>query len=111
MLDRPTAAAVKLPLPTKRDLFYGGAWNPPKRATYVETISPGSGVSLGQVAEGSAADVDEAVGAAAEAFKTWRLVPPQADTSSQGWDAKSAWKSFLPSPKKRMFTFLYGETP
>jgi betaine-aldehyde dehydrogenase len=77
MLDRPTAAAVKLPLPTKRDLYYGGAWNPPKRATYVETISPGNGMSLGQVADGSAADVDAAVQAAAEAFKTWRLVPPQ----------------------------------
>jgi betaine-aldehyde dehydrogenase len=63
-------------LPTHRDVFYGGAWHAPRAGRYTEFFSPGSGDSLGRVAESSPADVDEAVAAAAAAYEEWRLVPP-----------------------------------
>lgn len=76
MLDRPIEAHQDLPLPRQRDLFYGGGWHVPQAEKYTDNISPASGASLGRVAEASSADIDAAVNAAAEAFKTWRLVPP-----------------------------------
>jgi len=48
-------------LPAHRDLYYGGAWHGPSSGAYFEVTSPGSGESLGQVADASAADVDGAV--------------------------------------------------
>jgi betaine-aldehyde dehydrogenase len=63
-------------LPTHRDVFYGGAWHAPQAGRYTEFFSPGSGDSLGRVAESSPADVDEAVAAASAAYEEWRLVPP-----------------------------------
>ena len=65
-----------LPLPAHRDIYYGGAWHAPMSGDYAETISPGTGGSLGRVANGSAADVDAAVAAAARAFADWRDVAP-----------------------------------
>ena len=38
-------------LPAHLDLFYGGAWHAPKSDRYVDTISPGTGESLGKVAD------------------------------------------------------------
>ena len=63
-------------LPKHRDLFYGGAWRRPLSGAYYELSSPGSGESLGQAADGSAADVDAAVASARKAFHAWRNVPP-----------------------------------
>ena len=63
-------------LPTHRDLYYGGAWHAPRDGKRVGQFSPGSGVSLGEVAEASAADVDLAVAAAKQGFAEWRRVPP-----------------------------------
>jgi len=63
-------------LPTHRELYYGGAWHPPSSGTYFEVTSPGSGESLGRVADASAADVDAAVVAARDAYREWRNVPP-----------------------------------
>jgi betaine-aldehyde dehydrogenase len=62
-------------LPERRDLFYGGAWHKPLGG-YVETISPGTGESLGQVAEANREDVDAAVKAAHAGFKEWRNTKP-----------------------------------
>jgi betaine-aldehyde dehydrogenase len=42
----------------------------------VETINPGTGLSLGKVAEASAEDIDAAVASAKLAFKEWRRVLP-----------------------------------
>ncbi len=74
-----SAASVEpqqLRLPVHRDPYYGGAWQEPKSARYVDTISPGTGESLGQVVDGSAADAEAAIAAAKAAFREWRRVPP-----------------------------------
>jgi betaine-aldehyde dehydrogenase len=65
-----------LALPDHRDLYYGGQWHKPKGARYTETENPGTGESLGKVAEASSEDIDAAVKAAQAAFKEWRRVPP-----------------------------------
>jgi len=43
---------------------------------YYDVSNPGSGESLGQAADGAAADVDAAVESARKAFREWRNVPP-----------------------------------
>ncbi|MGN6700881.1 MAG: aldehyde dehydrogenase family protein [Thermomicrobiales bacterium] len=53
--------------------YIGGKWVG-GQATF-ETHNPATGAHVGAYARGTAADVDAAVSAAAEAFKTWRLVP------------------------------------
>ena len=63
-------------LPTHRDLYYGGAWRAPLSGKYFDVISPGTGESLGRVADGSMADVDAAVESARQAFPAWRDTPP-----------------------------------
>jgi betaine-aldehyde dehydrogenase len=73
----PNAAANDaLPLPNNRGAYYGGAWHEPKTGRYVDTISPGTGQSLGRVADAGADDVDAAVAAAKAAFQHWRNVLP-----------------------------------
>jgi betaine-aldehyde dehydrogenase len=64
------------PLPAHRDLYYGGAWHKPVAGVRVAVTSPGSGTSLGDVAEAGQADVDRAVAAAKVGFAEWRRVPP-----------------------------------
>lgn len=77
-----TAAAKKLSqnlslvLPQHRDCFYDGHWHKPKSGRMVATVSPGTGESLGTVADADAADIDAAVAAAKRAYATWRNVPP-----------------------------------
>lgn len=63
-------------LPTHRDLFYGGQWHKPASGTYFESRSPGSGASLGQIADANPADVDAVANSAAKAFPGWRDTPP-----------------------------------
>jgi betaine-aldehyde dehydrogenase len=65
-----------LRLPEKRDHFYGGAWHAPADGRYVDVRSPSTGESLGRIAEGSAADVDQAIAAANTGFREWRRTPP-----------------------------------
>ena len=61
-------ATPELDLPTHRDIYYGGRWNAPKSGRYFESISPGTGMSLGKVADAGAEDVDAAVLAAQRGF-------------------------------------------
>lgn len=61
-------------LPKQRGLFYGGQWH--QTATSYEVTSPGSGKSLGHVADASDADVDAAVAAARAAYPAWRDTAP-----------------------------------
>src|SRR5947209_17647336 len=65
-----------LKLPVNRGCYYGGAWHTPKSGRDVETINPGTGESLGKVADAGLADVEAAVAAAKTAFKEWRNIPP-----------------------------------
>src|SRR5438477_9598503 len=69
-------AAPPLRLPAHRDPYYGGKWQKPAAGRYVEVTGPGSGASLGKVADGTAADAEAAISAAKAAFAEWRRVPP-----------------------------------
>src|SRR3984885_6406206 len=68
--------AQPLPLPEHRDAFYGGKWHKAKSGRSAAAINPGTGESLGPVAECGSADIDAAVGAAKAAFPAWRDTPP-----------------------------------
>ena len=63
-------------LPSHRDPYYAGKWQKPKVDRYIDTISPGTGESLGKVIDGSVADAEAAIAAAKAAFRDWRRVPP-----------------------------------
>lgn len=63
-------------LPRRRGLYYGGAWHEAEGGARFAVTSPGSGASLGEVADASARDVDAAVAAARKAFPGWRDTPP-----------------------------------
>src|SRR3954468_1856618 len=67
---------AKLTLPVNRGCYYGGAWHAPKSGREADTINPGTGETLGKVADAGVADVDAAVAAAKKAFKQWRNVLP-----------------------------------
>jgi betaine-aldehyde dehydrogenase len=74
--SEPTARIIQPNLPQHRDLYYGGAWHPATGDRRSEVTSPSSGLSLGQVADAGATDVDAAVAAARAGFKVWREVHP-----------------------------------
>lgn len=65
-----------LPLPSQRQLYYGGAWHAPAGGRFSAVTSPGTGESLGQVAEAEVADVHAALAAARQGFLVWRDVAP-----------------------------------
>jgi betaine-aldehyde dehydrogenase len=68
-------AAPPLNLPSHRGPYYAGKWQT-GAGHMVEVTSPGSGESLGQVVDGTAADAEAAIAAARQAFMEWRRVPP-----------------------------------
>ena len=72
----PTATVPAIVLPKNRGAYYGGAWHEPKSGRFVETMNPGTGLSLGKVADAGADDIDAAVAAAKAAFQEWRRVLP-----------------------------------
>src|ERR1041385_8305744 len=75
-MNAPVSITAPLSLPPHRGCYYGGAWHAPPSGRFADTINPGTGESLGKVADGGAADVDAAVAAARAAFKEWRNVLP-----------------------------------
>jgi betaine-aldehyde dehydrogenase len=75
-MNAPVNITATLRLPDNRSCYYGGAWHAPLSGREAETINPGTGESLGMVADAGAADVDAAVAAAKKAFKEWRNVLP-----------------------------------
>ena len=72
----PKATAHAIALPKNRGAYYGGTWHEPKSGRFVETMNPGTGVSLGKVADAGADDIDAAVATAKAAFQEWRRVLP-----------------------------------
>src|SRR5262249_62291939 len=70
------ASAQAVVLPKNRSVYYGGTWHEPRTGHYADTISPGTGQSLGKVAESGADDIDAAVASAKAAFQEWRRVLP-----------------------------------
>jgi betaine-aldehyde dehydrogenase len=71
-----TVKTTPLNLPQQRGAFYGGKWHAPKTGREADTINPGTGQSLGKVADCGAQDIDAAVTAATAAFPAWRDTPP-----------------------------------
>jgi betaine-aldehyde dehydrogenase len=63
-------------LPVHRSLYFGGEWHEPADGGRFEVTSPGSGHSLGFVADATETDIDHAVKVAHAAFAFWRDVPP-----------------------------------
>ncbi len=59
------------------DLFIGGKWITPASGKYFDSINPANGRVLAKVAEAGEKDVDNAVLAAQEAFKSWSKTSPQ----------------------------------
>jgi aldehyde dehydrogenase (NAD+) len=58
--------------------FINGAWQAPAAGTYFDTADPSTGEKLATVAQGSAADVDNAVSAARAALPAWQALTPHA---------------------------------
>ena len=56
--------------------YIGGEWIQSSGSDSLEITNPGTGEILGQVPLSSATDVEQAVSAAKDSFKTWRQVPP-----------------------------------
>src|SRR6476619_3031165 len=69
-------AAQAVVLPKNRGAYYAGEWHEPKAGRFVESINPGTGQSLGKVADSGADDIDAAVASAKTAFAEWRRVLP-----------------------------------
>ncbi len=66
--------APAIPRPTfkdKYDHFIGGKWVKPANGEYFDNISPIDGKPFTKAARGTKEDVDKALDAAHEAFKTW----------------------------------------
>src|SRR6202011_5866263 len=56
--------------------FINGAWQPPAAGQYFDTVDPSTGETLASVAQGSAADINAAVGAARAALPAWQSLTP-----------------------------------
>ncbi|MEM8699654.1 MAG: aldehyde dehydrogenase family protein [Pseudomonadota bacterium] len=56
-----------------RKFYINGAWVDPIQSTDFDVIHPGNEEAIATIALGSAADIDKAVAAAKEAFKTWQF--------------------------------------
>ena len=60
-----------------RDNFIGGAWKPARSGATDPVLEPATGARLDEVASSDAADVDDAVAAAAAAFGEWSNTTPR----------------------------------
>ena len=58
-------------IPTQNHIINGESLSP-SSGQYIDLIDPVSGQIIGKAAAGNDADVDQAVAAAAEAFKSWK---------------------------------------
>jgi aldehyde dehydrogenase (NAD+) len=56
-------------------LFIGGQWHDPVSREWFSTFNPASTQKIAEIAQASAADVDEAVKAARKAFASWSQTP------------------------------------
>ena len=75
MSDISIQAKETLQKPTFKnqyDNFIGGKWVAPVKGEYFDSISPVDGQSFTKVPRSTAEDIDLAIDAATEAFKTWK---------------------------------------
>src|SRR3954447_4471301 len=69
--------AVAVRILVRDKLYIGGEWVEPSGDGTIEVVNPATEEVIGRVPEGTPADVDRAVAAAREAFKTWSVTPMQ----------------------------------
>ena len=55
----------------KRNFYINGSWVPPKNPRDIEVINPATEKNCAVISLGSKEDINDAVLAAKEAFKTW----------------------------------------
>jgi aldehyde dehydrogenase (NAD+) len=81
----PAPETARVEIAPRYEHFIGGRWEPPRAAraggangepAYFATLNPATEQPLAEVAQGSAADVDAAVRAAARALPRWSALPP-----------------------------------
>jgi betaine-aldehyde dehydrogenase len=70
-----TVAVDLSKLPKHRELYYGGGWHSSASGRLTPVSSPSTGDDLGFAADADATDVDRAVLAGHDAFRTWRGTP------------------------------------
>jgi aldehyde dehydrogenase len=72
----PATSAVKRPsFKEKYEHYIGGEWVTPDSGEYFDNISPLDGKAFTRAARGNAKDIDKAIDAAHETFKTWGKTP------------------------------------
>ena len=86
-----------LPLPEHRDAYYDGAWHAPKSGRYVDVLNPGTGASLGRIADESArAEVFDKQKRNALAHTEWNSAGSEMRRESlQIAGGAAGWKSVL----------------
>ena len=67
---------MNLQLQDKYKLYINGEWREASDGATIKTYNPSNGELLAEIADASNSDVDEAVAAAREAFKTWGKTTP-----------------------------------
>ena len=75
-LERPTTVVARPQFKSHYDNFIGGKWVAPVRGQYFENSSPIDGKEFCKVARSTKEDIDLALDAAHEAFKTWSKASP-----------------------------------
>ncbi|WP_139924450.1 aldehyde dehydrogenase family protein [Hymenobacter sp. DG01] len=71
-LERPTTLVARPKFKSHYDNFIGGKWVAPVKGQYFDNISPIDGQAFCKVARSSKEDIELALDAAHEAFKTWK---------------------------------------
>ena len=64
---------MKYPVQESYELYINGTWKPARNGASLDVYCPANGEFLSRIADATKEDVDEAVAAAQEAFKTWKL--------------------------------------
>ena len=67
---------MKLQLQDNYKLYINGEWREAADGATIKTFNPSNGELLAEIADATNSDVDEAVAAAREAFKTWGKTTP-----------------------------------
>ncbi len=71
----PAPETTKVALTPQSEHFINGRFTPPASGEYFPTINPATEETLGEIAQGSPADVDAAVHAARSALAPWQALP------------------------------------
>jgi betaine-aldehyde dehydrogenase len=74
--NRSGADSSRSAPPANRGLYYDGRWHDAKSGRHFAVESPGTGESLGEIADGDATDIAAVVASPKRGFGLWRDVHP-----------------------------------